>query len=108
MLEALIGLLGIIGIVMFMLAYDALAWGWVCYKFWGWFLLPVFPELQQILFWQAVGLMFFFQLLQNKTIQVMKKEYRDDDATNLLIILSPWIVLILGSLVYNFLIPKIV
>jgi len=107
MLEAIIVILGFLGLMIFFLAYDALTWGLVCYKFWYWFLMPVFPTLPQIVFWQAVGLMFFISLFRNPVLGIMKKEYRDDNAQTIATIIVPWIALVVGYFVYTWIIPHI-
>ena len=106
MLETLIGILGFLGLIIVLLAYDALCWGLVGYKFWYWFLLPIFPTLPAIVFWQAVGLMFFIALFKSAG-QVIKKEYKDENAQMLLTFILPWITLLCGWVTYAWIIPKL-
>jgi len=80
--------------------YNTLAWGLVLYKFWGWFILPVFVTLPVLTFIQALGLMFVISLFKNSTNQSIKKEYINEDVTLTLIFLSPWIILFFGWLAY--------
>ena len=107
MLEIIIGILGFIGLIICALAYDALVWGLAGYKFWYWFLLPVFTTLPQILFWQAVGLMFFISLFKSQG-QTIKKEYRDDSAQIGIALLLPWVTLLLGWVAHAWIIPRLV
>ena len=97
-------ILGIIFLAVIILAiallYSSVAWGLVMYKFWYWFLLPVFPSLPQINFAQAVGLMFFLALFKNVESQIMKKEYKDETASTWGPLLAPWLTLLMGWIVW--------
>jgi hypothetical protein len=106
MIEALIGIILVAAVVIFFVAYDALAWGLVCWKFWYWFVLPVFPTLPEIAFWQAVGLMFFISLFKNTTQQVIKEEYRDNSTQMIMTFIVPWLALLMGYIVHALVIPK--
>jgi len=106
MIEILVATILVAAVVIFFIAYDALVWGLVCWKFWYWFVLPVFPTLPEIAFWQAVGLMFFIALFKNQTQPVIKKEYRDDATQTVMTILVPWLALIVGYIVHALIIPK--
>lgn len=79
--------------------YGTLAWGLVLFKFWGWFVLPVFTDLPEITFVQALGLMFVVGLFKTGMIQSVKKEYRDTNAEYALLV-TPWLSLFLGWLAY--------
>ena len=87
-------------VVALALLYGAVSWGLVMYKFWYWFLLPVFPSLPQINFIQAVGLMFFLGLFKGVETQVLKKEYKDETSATLAALLAPWLTLIVGWIVW--------
>ncbi len=76
--------------------YNSVSWGYVCFKFWYWFLIPVFPVLPQIGFWEAVGLMFFISLFRSNSTSSIKKEYKDETTQVTLGILSPWLLLLMG------------
>jgi hypothetical protein len=99
MFEGLLLILG--GIVLFALAilYGAFAWGFICWKFWYWFLLPVFPTLPEVTLVQCVGLMMFIGLFHTAIPPMPKKEYRDDTSKNWATVIAPPIVLLLGWLV---------
>jgi hypothetical protein len=92
----------ILAAIVFALAllYGSLSWGLVMYKFWYWFILPVFPSLPQITFVQAVGLMFFIGLFKGVETQVLKKEYKDETTASIAAIVAPWLTLIVGYLVW--------
>lgn len=82
------------------LLYGSVSWGLVMYKFWYWFLLPVFPSLPHVTFVQAVGLMFFVGLFHGINSQVLKKEYKDEGAATLVAIAAPWLTLLVGWIVW--------
>lgn len=76
--------------------YSSFSWGLVLYKFWYWFLLPVFPDLPEITYILAVGLMLFIGLFHNQTHTVIKEEYRKQGWEVSGIFFAPWITLIIG------------
>ena len=94
-----------VAIVGIGIVYSTFSWGFVLYKFWGWFLIPAlaltFPDVtvNQISFPLAVGIFMFTTFFKNHETQVVKKEYKDETASNLGGILAPWITLFIGWLV---------
>ncbi|MFW6246785.1 MAG: hypothetical protein ACOC22_01220 [bacterium] len=92
-------ILAFLAIFAFALFYSSLSWGFVLYKFWGWFLIPgfayAFPEVvvNQITFPLAVGLFLFTSFFKNQEVQLIKKEYKDNTASAWGGILAPWITL---------------
>ena len=87
-------------VVAFAILYTSVSWGLVMWKFWYWFLLPVFPTLPQINFLQAVGLMFFLMLFKQPEGQVLKEEYKDKTSSTWGPLLAPWLTLLFGWIVY--------
>jgi hypothetical protein len=83
------------------LIYTTFSWGLVVWKFWYWFLLPVFPAAPQITFIQAVGLMFLIGLTHQMDTQVLKKEYKDEFSAGIGAIIAPWLTLVIGWIAYN-------
>lgn len=104
-MEILLTIIGGIVLIAAALLYGSLAWGFVMYKFWYWFLLPVFPALPQIKFWQAVGLFIFINLFQISTGQPIKEEYKDNTAGAAAAILNPWVLLLIGWIIYKLVMP---
>lgn len=104
-MEALIALFVIGLMIAGMLIYSILSWGWVCFKFWAWFVLPVFgeafPNLPHIGFIEACGLMFFIALFKGGGGNV-KKEYKDEKGSILTLTLAPWLTLLIGWLFMTF------
>lgn len=95
-MESLLVLLITFGVALLMVAYVGFSWGFVAWKFWYWFLLPVFPALPAITFIQAVGIMFFISLFKTVPAQVLKDDYVNKEITTATSILSPWIAFVAG------------
>jgi hypothetical protein len=103
-MEFLFIVFGSVIAIFFLVLYSGFAWGFVCYHFWYWFLLPIFPNLPQVTFLQCVGLLFFISLFKNNSSVQIKKEFQDNPSTFLTLILAPWMALLVGyffrSLIY--------
>lgn len=90
----------IIGSVMILLSfigtlcYNILVWGFVCYKFWAWFVQPVFIELPSITYLQAIGLTFFVSIFKAE----IKKKEDGDKKNTIAILIFPWMTLLIGLL----------
>jgi hypothetical protein len=87
-------------IFIILLCYEIFLWGVVCWKFWLWFVLPIFPELPTISFVHAVGLSLFISLFKNHSTQFVKNQYVDNDTTILQILVSPLLTFVIGWLTY--------
>lgn len=102
-MQILLMILGIIALVGGLIVYSSISWGYVAWKFWYWFLLPVFPNLPHITFWQAVGLFFVTALFKTAVASSsIKKEYLDETQKYVGIgvgLLSPWITLFFAWLI---------
>lgn len=100
------GFILILGLIVIIFLYSTLAWGLVLFKFWGWFVLPVFTTLPEITFVQALGLMFVIGLFKTSSSQIIKKQYTMDN-TGWIVWAMPWATLVFGWLAYTlFLLPK--
>ena len=99
---------GLIVVIIFLVVvgaifvYDTLCWGLVLFKFWGWFVLPVFVALPVLTFVQALGLMFVIGLFKsNFNGENIKDEYKKNKyGSSLAILLMPWVALFFGWLAY--------
>lgn len=102
-MEAIIGLILVVILFGILFIYDALSWGLVMYKFWGWFVLPIFTTLPTITFVQAIGLIFFVGLFKSHFIgENIKDEYKKNTyGTAIVTIVMPWVTLIFGWLAYQ-------
>lgn len=94
---SLLALLGIFALVPIIVLYSAWAYGFVLYKFYYWFLIPVFGGLPLITFVQAIGISCFVSLFKNNTSSGIKDEYKDDKYTRIIgVLLAPWLGLFGG------------
>ena len=89
----------VILIIGVLLTYTSFMGGLVVYKFWYWFLLPVFHDLPHITYAQAVGLMFFIGLFKYHG----KSNEHDKDMENLtMTLVAPILMLIVGGVAHAF------
>lgn len=95
-MEALAIIFLLVLIVGGLIVYNSFSWGFVLFKFWGWFIVPVFTTLPLITFWQAVGLMFVVALFHGK--HLTPKEYDKTNAA-VTVLLGPWLTLFVGWLI---------
>jgi hypothetical protein len=98
-METLLVIIGVIVLLLFFLVYGAISWGFVTYKFWYWFILPVFPTLPEIEFWQAVGLMFFISLFKGSGATNDNKTNKEKNTYLGTTIILPWLLLLLAYIV---------
>lgn len=95
-MEVIIAIILVVLAVGALLVYHSFSWGFVLFKFWGWFVVPVFSTLPVLTFWQAVGLMFIIALFHGQ--HVKPKEYDEFDAATTVLI-GPWLTLFVGWLI---------
>ena len=109
LLTIIVAIFGIAVVTALALCYSALSWGFVTYKFWGWFLPIAFPSIAipHLLYYQAIALIMFLDLFKTIPTQYIKKEYKDESTAAIISIIAPWIVLGVGYFVYAFLIPRV-
>lgn len=100
----LIAAFGLIGILIFFLFYGTLAYGFVLYKFWYWFILPIFITLPHINYFQSVGIFLFLfavghsgGLVYNKEF---KKKYVDEELALFIKLSTPWLILLIGYIIH--------
>ncbi len=87
-------------LIAILMGYSTLMGGLVLDCFWDWFLIPVFPELPDISYAQAVGLMFFISLF--KYVNTTKVKEEDSLYSLGLGILAPILILIVGAIIHGF------
>lgn len=99
-MELIVVLLGVLALIAGVILYQSLSWGFVLFKFWYWFVTPVFITLPHITYTQAVGLMLVIMLFRNHSSKpTIKKQYIEQDNSKWIGWLSPWIVLLIGVVV---------
>ena len=107
MIKSLINLLGVFGLLILGIIYASLVWGIACWKFWYWFILPVFPALPQVGYFECVGLMMFITLFKNHTAQAIIKDELVQVSNNTAQVVNtimPWLVLFMGWFVHAFIV----
>ncbi|HII95297.1 MAG TPA: hypothetical protein HA367_06150 [Candidatus Methanofastidiosum sp.] len=80
-------------IVGLLLVYTSFSWGLVLFKFWGWFVLPVFENLPVLTFYQAIGLMLVIGLFHSHYITPKEYDMKNEMVSRLL---HPWVALFVG------------
>lgn len=88
-------------LVLGAMIYGSFSWGFVCFKFWYWFILPIFPSLPSLTFYQCVGLFFFIGLFNISNVNSFNYNKTDEQRNNELAgsILAPWLTLVIGWLI---------
>ena len=109
LITILVAVIGFVGVMALALCYAALSWGFVMYKFWGWFIPMAFPTIAipHLLYYQAIAVIMFLDLFKTSSTQIIKKEYREETTQAIIQVIAPWIVLGVGYFVYAFLIPRV-
>lgn len=96
-MEILIALI----LIVVLITYSTILHGWIFYKFWHWFVLPVFPELPELTFYMALGLATFTTLLKATVIDELDDQYKDG-AKKYTALLWPWVTLLFGWVIHVF------
>lgn len=84
--------------------YSSIAWGFVMFKFYYWFILPVFTGLPMITFTMAIGLSLFIDLFKNHELNNSKNN-NEKWITIATSIVLPWIMILVALFikwVFNF------
>lgn len=92
-METIVAIIIAILVIFGMLIYSSFSWGFVCMKFWMWFILPLFPMLPVLSFIQCVGLMFFIGLFNIKHSSNFEKSNEQNYSAIGTSIILPWITL---------------
>lgn len=95
-MEALFILLGLLGLGAIAIIYSAFAYGFLVYKFYYWFILPVFHDLPQISIPAAIGIGLFISLFKgagSSNDYTYKGETIKSETKWGTLILMPWLTL---------------
>lgn len=92
--------LGVFALMGLLIIWSTFAWGWVLFKFWGWFLMPVFPMLPEVTLVQCMGLMLVIGLFKGAATYI-KDEYKDQTHQWVALIINPWLTLLIGWMIYS-------
>lgn len=87
-----------------LILYNAFAWGFIVYKFYYWFLMPIFKGLPVISLTGGIFIGMFTSLFHNHDV---KEENKERDFKRSVIYISsvlivPWIALFIGLIVKSF------
>lgn len=97
-MEILIAVLGILCMIAFLIVYGSLAWGYILMKVWHWFIIPVFPDVPSINYWQAVGLTFIISLFRSQSKTSYKDHEVDSSKTLWSALSAPWVFLLIAAI----------
>jgi hypothetical protein len=95
-MEALLTLIGTIGVVAILILYGAFSWGFVSYTFYNWFVLTSFPELPHFGIVQFIGFSLFVNTIVRHGSVFIKDEYKDKKLEYISLFLNPWLTLFFG------------
>lgn len=93
-MEAIIALIGGLGLVALLFLYDSFAWGYVFMKTYTWFVLPVFTFLPSVTFHEVIGICIFLTFFKNHNsteYEGLKKKVNWGT-----FIAGPWVVLLVA------------
>ncbi len=104
-MEIILAILGATALILLAIIYDAFSYGYLLFKFWYWFVLPVFPQFMHITFYHAVGL--FLVILLFKSKDTSDKTINGVEIKSKInwvgMLAAPWIILGIGWFVKLFL-----
>lgn len=89
-------------VVCALLIYTSLSWGYVISLFYGWFILPIFPNLPKLGIIQFIAISLFIKALLPLTPAAIKDEYKDKNMVWVSFFLSPWLTLFFGWIIKMF------
>ena len=81
--------------------YHVFSYGYVTYIFYGWFVLPMIPQLPHFTVLQFVGFILFLSVLRPESETHLKDEFKDQMTMWLSLIINPWLMLFLGWIVHS-------
>lgn len=101
-MSALIAIVGMVGAAVGIILYMGLSWAFVLWKFYYWFVLPVFATLPEITFIHALGLMLFIELFHNHNPNLIKEEYLKGSKERVMAaLLPPWGTFVVGWMIHS-------
>lgn len=97
----MLSFLFILLVVITITVYGAFSWGYVAYKFYYWFVFPLWEGLPQYQITQFVGILLFVNVLTHKEYPQISEEFKDMRLTYLSMFFGPWLTLFLGWVIYG-------
>ena len=95
-------IIGLLFVAILLVVYSYVAWGFVSYTLYNWFVLTAIPELPTFSIVQFIGFHLFLNCIIRTPTQHLKDDYVDTDKTAISVILTPWVVLLISSIVKLF------
>jgi len=94
--------LGVLVLVPIIVLYSSFSWGYVATIFWGWFIIPLFPDLHSFTWIQFAGIMFLVNCFTKHSKTQIKDEYKDNVVSWTQLIVAPWLTLLGGWVLHLF------
>lgn len=94
------GSVAVLVLVALVFLYSAFSWGFATFKFWYWFILPIFPSLPHITFYQAVGMFLFLELFKGHSSNSNENSDKKKETPQWVWFAKPWIFLLVGYFIY--------
>lgn len=103
-MEVLFILIGGLGLVFLLGWYLLFSYSFVAMKFYGWFVLPFFPNLPHFTVNHFIGFGLFLGVLirSGSGGYKIKDEYRDKNTEHFNMIVLPWVSLLIGYIFHTF------
>lgn len=88
-------------LILVLIFYTEVSWSFVALKFYGWFILPIFPSLPTLTWYEMVGVVTFIGLIKYRSTNNKQKFDKESILENIYsIIFTPWLYLLYGYVVY--------
>ncbi len=101
-MNILLALLGAVLLIPLLTIYSAFCWGLVTSILWGWFIVPLFPDMPVLTWTQLIGIMCVFSCFNHRSKVAIKKEFKDDNSFWIGYLTAPWVTLISAWIIKTF------
>ena len=101
-MEVLLVLLGVIGLSLAILCYNAFVWGFIAHTLYSWFILSAFADAPHFTVLQFVGFSLFLSALKPNLGISIKSEYEDNSKMWSKLLITPWLVLLFAWFIHLF------
>ena len=101
-MEILLVLIGVIGLGLGILCYNAFVWGFIAHTLYGWFILSAFVDAPHFSILQFVGFALFLGALKPSLGVSIKSEYEDNSKMWSKLLITPWLVLLFAWFIHLF------
>lgn len=101
-MEILLVLIGVVGLTLGILCYNAFVWGFIAHTLYGWFILSAFADAPHFSILQFVGFALFLGALKPSLGVSIKSEYEDNSKMWSKLLVTPWLVLLFAWFIHLF------